>query len=100
VKEKRISMTFKQILFGVLLGVLFSVGSLFVYHRHYAPKIVAVDLNAYVTEQRVLFLKGEIGENELKENFDKLERVISGLPRGTVALRGDVVLGKATVIIP
>ena len=93
-------MTLKQILFGVVLGVLFSVGSLFIYHRYYAPKIVAVDLNAYVTEQRVLFLKGEIGEEELKDNFDRLERVISSLPKGTVALRGDVVLGKATVITP
>ena len=93
-------MTLKQILYCVVLGVLVSIGSLFVYHRYYAPKIVAVDLNAYVTEQRVLFLKGEIGEEELKENFDKLERVISDLPNGTVAFRGDVVLGKATVITP
>ena len=93
-------MTLKQILYCVVLGVLVSISSLFVYHRYYAPKIVAVDLNGYVTQQRILFLKGEIGEEELKENFDKLERVISGLPKGTVALRGDVVLGKATVITP
>ena len=93
-------MTLKQILYCVLIGVLVSISSLFVYHRYYAPKIVAVDLNGYVTQQRILFLKGEIGEEELKENFDKLERVISGLPKGTIALRGDVVLGKATVITP
>ena len=93
-------MTLKQILYCVVIGVLVSISSLFVYHRYYAPKIVAVDLNGYVTQQRILFLKGEIGEEELKENFDKLERVISGLPKGTIALRGDVVLGKATVITP
>jgi hypothetical protein len=100
VKEKRISMTLRQTFLCVVLGVLVSVASLFVYHKYYAPKIVAVDLNAYVTEQRVLFLKGEIGEEELKDNFDRLERVISSLPKGTVALRGDVVLGKATIITP
>lgn len=84
----------------LLISIIVSAVSVFLYDKYYVPKIVAIDIKTYITEQRDLFLSGKITEDGLKENIDKLERVVENVPKNKIILMGDAVIRNIEVIKP
>jgi hypothetical protein len=79
---------------SVLISVVIMIGTLAVYDRYCAQKIVALDVKGYIAEQRDLYLNGKINEEQLKENFDRLEKAKERVPKNRVIILGDVLVRK------
>ena len=76
----------------ILISLLISLSCVAAYHHYFAPQIVAIDIRGYVKDQRDMFLAGKIDKAELKKSFDKLETVVTGLPKNNVVLSRDAVI--------
>ena len=70
------------------------------YDRWYAQKIVAVDIKGYIARQRESYLAGTMTDDELKKSFDRLEAVITAIPRNRVVIMGDAVVRNAETVKP
>ena len=70
------------------------------YDRWYAQKIVAVDIKGYIARQRESYLAGKMTDDELKKSFDRLESVITAIPRNRVVIMGDAVVRNAETVKP
>lgn len=84
----------------LLLALLVSLGSIYLYDRFMAQKIVAVDLKGFLVEQKQAYLRGEIDDAELQRRMDDLERVVAGIPPRYAVLMGDVVVRNVEVVKP
>jgi len=80
--------------FGVSLATIFG------YDRWYAQKIVAVDLKGYIAQQRDNYLAGKLNDDELKKSFDRLETIITAIPKNRVVIMGDAVVRNAETVKP
>lgn len=87
-------------LITLLISLLISLASIFIYDRFFVQKIVAVDVKGYIAEQRDLYLSGKINEEQLKANIDRLEKVVTSIPRSKVVIMGDAVIKNAEVVRP
>ncbi|MHC1698872.1 MAG: hypothetical protein AB9919_12595 [Geobacteraceae bacterium] len=83
----------------VLICVAVSAGMIAGYDRWFAQKIVALDVKGYIAEQRDLFISGKIDEEQLKRNFDRLEKVKEKVPGNRVIILGDVLVRKNVEVI-
>jgi len=83
---------------AVSLGA--SLAAIIGYDRWYAQKVVAVDLKGYIAQQRDNYLNGKINDDELKKSFDRLETVITAIPRNRVVIMGDAVVRNAETVNP
>jgi len=79
---------------SVLISALLTIGLLAAYDNYFAQKIVALDVKGYIAEQRDLYLAGKINDAQLKESFDRLERVKDKVPRNRIIILGDVLVRK------
>ena len=70
------------------------------YDRWYAQKIVAVDIKGYIAQQRDNYLAGKLNDDELKRSFDRLETVITAIPKNRVIIMGDAVVRNAETVKP
>ena len=70
------------------------------YDRWYAQKIVAVDIKGYIARQRESYLAGTMTDDDLKKSFDRLESVITAIPRNRVVIMGDAVVRNAETVNP
>ena len=70
------------------------------YDRWYAQKIVAVDIKGYIARQRESYLAGKMSDDEPKKSFDRLESVITAIPRNRVVIMGDAVVRNAETVNP
>jgi hypothetical protein len=77
-----------------------SLATIFGYDRWYAQKIVAVDLKGYIAQQRDNYLAGKLNDDELKKSFDRLESVITAIPKNRVVIMGDAVVRNAETVKP
>ncbi len=84
----------------VALSLVLSLGTLYIYDRWYAQKIVAVDIKGYIAQQRDDYLAGKLNDDELKKSFDHLERIITTIPRNRVVIMGDAVVRNAETLKP
>jgi hypothetical protein len=84
----------------LLISLLISLVSIFVYDRFFVQKIVAVDVKGYIAEQRDLYISGKINEEQLKANIDKMEKVVTSIPKNKVIIMGDAVIRNAEVVRP
>jgi len=84
------------------LGVSFgaSLVTIFAYDRLYAQKVVAVDIKGYIAQQRDNYLAGNLNDEELKRSFDRLETVITAIPKNRVVIMGDAVVRNAETVNP
>ncbi|MBN2569284.1 MAG: hypothetical protein JXB42_07620 [Deltaproteobacteria bacterium] len=96
VKEKH--FPFSLILTSILFSLIISLSCIAGYHHYIAPRIVTVDLKGYVREQRNLFLANQIGQEDLRKNLDKMEEIITSLPKNNIVFSRDAVLRNARVI--
>lgn len=87
---------------ALCLGVSFgaSLATIIGYDRWYAQKVVAVDLKGYIAQQRDNYLNGKINDDELKKSFDRLETVITAIPKNRVVIMGDAVVRNAETVNP
>jgi len=83
----------------VLVCAVVSAGMIAGYDRWFAQKIVALDVKGYIAEQRDLFISGKIDEDQLKRNFDRLEKVKERVPGNRVIILGDVLVRKNVEVI-
>ena len=77
-----------------------SLVAIYGYDRWYAQKIVAVDIKGYIARQRESYLAGTMTDDELKKSFDRLEAVITAIPRNRVVIMGDAVVRNAETVKP
>ena len=85
---------FWTIMYAVFLSVAAMTGILAAYDNYFAQKIVALDVKGYIAGQRDLYLNGKITDAELKESFDRLEKVKERVPKNRVIILGDVLVRK------
>ncbi|WP_051345912.1 hypothetical protein [Thermodesulfovibrio yellowstonii] len=78
---------------SLLISVVVSAASIFVYDHFFAQKIVIFDLKGYVATLRDLYLAGKINDEELKKGIDEIEKVVNSTPKRKVIITSDVVLG-------
>jgi hypothetical protein len=91
-------ITIVALCLAVSLGA--SLATIFGYDHWYAQKIVAVDLKGYIAQQRDNYLAGKLNDDELKRSFDRLETVITAIPKNRVVIMGDAVVRNAETIKP
>jgi hypothetical protein len=84
----------------VLVSVASSVASLAAYDSWYAQKLVAVDIKGYISDQRDKYIAGKLTDDELKRSFDKLEQVVTAIPKNKAVLMGDLVVRNVEVVKP
>lgn len=77
-----------------VVSILTSSLSLLVYDRLFATKIMAYDLPGFNDRCRDDLLTGKITLEQYEERLDALDVGVNGVPRNTVVITGDVVLGK------
>ena len=84
----------------VAISLVASVSTIAGYDRWYAQKVVAVDIKGYIAQQQDSYLAGKMDDNELKKSFDRLEAVITAIPRNRVVIMGDAVVRNAETVKP
>jgi hypothetical protein len=77
-----------------------SIATLFCYDRWYAQKVVAVDIKGYIEAQRENYLAGKMSDDDLRKSFDRLEAVVTAIPKNRVVIMGDAVVRNAETIKP
>jgi len=87
------------LLASVLICATVSAGMIAGYDRWFAQKIVALDVKGYIAEQRDLFISGKIDEEQLKRNFDRLEKAKEKVSGNRVIILGDVLVRKNVEVI-
>lgn len=83
-----------------LVSLLISVGSVYLYDRFIAQKVVAVDLQGFLAEQKESYMRGEIDAAELERRMDHLELVVAAIPQRYAVVLRDVVIRNVEVIKP
>jgi len=89
-------------LIGVCLVVSLgaSLATITGYDRWYAQKVVAVDIKGYIAQQRDNYLAGKLSDDDLRKSFDRLEAVITSIPKNRVVIMGDAVVRNAETVKP
>lgn len=89
-------------LIGICLAVSLgaSLATIAGYDRLYAQKVVAVDIKGYIAQQRDNYLAGKLNDDELRKSFDRLEAVITAIPKNRVIIMGDAVVRNAETVKP
>lgn len=89
-------------LIGVCLAVSLgaSLATIAGYDHWYAQKVVAVDIKGYIAQQRDNYLAGKLSDEELRKSFDRLEAVITAIPKNRVIIMGDAVVRNAETVKP
>ena len=88
------------VLLYALVSASVSLATVAGYDRWFAQKVVAVDIKGYIAQQRDSYLAGKLNDDELKKSFDRLETVITAIPKNRVVIMGDAVLRNAETVKP
>ena len=75
-----------------LLMFMSSTASIMIYDRYYAQKLVAFDLQEYLTKQRMALQNNQITEKQIGENLDVLKAKLDNMPKNQAVITADVVL--------
>mgnify|MGYP000944201426 FL=1 len=62
--------------------------------------MVSIDIKGYITEQRDKYIAGKLTDDELKRSFDRLEQVVTAIPKNKAVLMGDLVVRNVETIKP
>ena len=84
----------------VVVSIGASLATVAGYDRWFAQKVVAVDIKGYIAQQRDDYLAGKMNDDELKKSFDRLETVITAIPKNRVIIMGDAVVRNAETVKP
>ncbi len=97
-KQQSIFVSVLMLCLMVSIGA--SLATVAGYDRWFAQKVVAVDIKEYIAQQRDNYLAGKLNGDELKRSFDRLESVITAIPKNRVVIMGDAVVRNAETIKP
>ncbi|MDO9529999.1 MAG: hypothetical protein Q7J27_12705 [Syntrophales bacterium] len=98
VKDKKKYFPGFPTLTSIVISLIISLSCVAGYHHYFAPRIVTVDLKGYVQAQRDLFLANKIDQEGLRRNLDKMEEIITSIPKNNIVFSRDAVLRNAKVI--
>jgi hypothetical protein len=91
----------KHFVISLVFSIVMAFLAVFLYDRYFTYKYYVFDLKGFLYEQRDLFVKGLISEQDVNENLDKLETYLKSLPGNYVVLvSGSVVKNKAITELP
>ena len=76
----------------ILLMFMSSTASIIIYDRYYAQKLVAFDLQEYLTKQRMALQNNQITEKQIGENLDVLKAKLDTIPKNQAVITADVAL--------
>jgi len=82
----------------ILLMVISSAGSIFIYDRYYAQKLAAFDLQGYLLKQRIALQNNQLTEKQLGDNLDALKVKLDHIPSNQAVITADVVLHNIQTI--
>ena len=87
----------------IILNIIITVASLFVYHNYilkpsHFNNIVGIDIKGFLEKQKVGMVEGKITEDQFKANMDRLENTVNELGKTKVILMSDVILRGAEVV--
>lgn len=85
-------------LITILISIIFSVLSVFVYDRFFAQKVVSVDLKGFISKQRDLYLAGKLTDEQFRLNVDRVEEAIKKVSRNKVVIMQDAVVKNAEAL--
>ncbi len=77
-----------------LVAILSSFLGVFAYDRIFATKIVVFDLQDYLTKLRTDAVDNKLTPEQYKARLDRLESTVMSVPKNTIIVTGDVILGK------
>jgi hypothetical protein len=82
----------------ILLMVISSAGSIFIYDRYYAQKLTAFDFQGYLLKQRIAMQNNQLTEKQLGDNLDALKVKLDNIPSNQAVITADVVLRNIQTI--
>jgi len=87
----------------IILNIIITVASLFVYHNYilkpsHFNNIVGIDIKGFLEKQKAGMVEGKITEDQFKANMDRLENTVNELGKTKVILVSDVILRGAEVV--
>lgn len=97
-KQRQSFLSLIGICLAISLGA--SLATIAGYDRWFAQKVVAVDIKGYIAQQRDNYLAGKMNDDELKRSFDRLEAVITAIPKNRVVIMGDAVVRNVETVKP
>jgi hypothetical protein len=100
-KERPVKKT--NYLLIIILNIIITVVSLFVYHNYilkpsHFNNIVGIDIKGFLEKQKAGMVEGKITEDQFKANMDRLENTVNELGKTKVILMSDVILRGAEVV--
>ena len=88
------------ILVTLMVSLVTTTGVVTVYDKRYAHKIVTMDLQGYIRDQRDKAVSGEITDEQLRKNIDAMEAALLAESANHTVLLKEVVLRNAREIKP
>jgi len=88
------------LLIALAVSIVTAMAVVAFYDQRYAQKIVTMDLQGYIRDQRDKAVSGEISDEELRKNIDAMEAALLDQPPNHIVLLKEVVLRNAREIKP
>ena len=100
-KVSRIAPGWYSVIFlSLIVSIVVSLSTIFIYNFKYAQKIVSIDIKGYTEAQGREFISGRISEQEFRKRFDRLQKVVESIPPNKAVLMGDLVVRNVEIIKP
>jgi hypothetical protein len=84
----------------LLLNIMVSATTVFVYDHYFAQKIAVFDRNGYRDNQKKLFFAGKITEEELFLSLDRVEEALRKESGNTIILNAEAVIRNGKFVQP
>lgn len=87
---------------AVVISIFISIttigAGLIIYDLKFSQKVVCVDIKSFILDQQAGYVAGKINDEQLKANFDKMEKVIKSIPKNKAVVMGDAVIQGVPII--
>ena len=84
----------------IVVSILCSSATTAVYDRFFAQKIVKVNMQQYLANQRELYFAGKLSKEEVVDNLGRYINNIKNQPKNKVVILEDVVASGAEKLNP
>jgi hypothetical protein len=87
-------LNLRLIILIIVISIIVSFFSIFIYDRFFALKVTVVDLRSFIEQTRVLYSAGKLSEQDVDRLFNNLKKQIDSLPDNCMVISSEVVLKK------
>jgi len=87
------------LLLVVVINVIVTSGILFLYDRYMVPRITGIDIKGFIEEQRDLYAARKINDEQLRANYDAMEKKIKSMPSNRIMISADVLIGENIEVV-